>query len=118
MNDQSFVFGSIAIGHISAVPKTFLCPLMHLVAGPVRSHFSFKLCKVQKNIAQKTAHRVLRVQTLRDRYEFDSESVKKIHEDMKIFNRTCQAINFVGENAIQLSVAKIAQHLLECGTVH
>jgi hypothetical protein len=37
---------------------------------------------------------------------------------VKILNRTCQAINLIGENAFQLSVSKIAEHFLECGTLH
>ena len=117
IGDQPLIFGRVAVRHVPAVPESFLSPLVHLVAGTIRRHFAFKLREVEKHIPQQAAHRILRVQTLRHRNEFDAVSVENVHELMEVSNRTRQAVNLVGKYAIQLSFSQISEHLFERGTV-
>ena len=83
MDNKPFVFRNVSVGNIAAVPKPFFRPLVHLVPRPIRRHFPFKLRKVQKNVAEQPAHRILRIQALRDRDELDGVAVKQLHEDVK-----------------------------------
>ena len=89
-----------------------------LVADAFADDLALELGERQQNVQRQSAHRVGRIELLRDRDERHAVVVERLHDPREVEKRTAQAIDLVDDHAVDFAGVNIGQQAIEGRPIH
>ncbi len=90
----------------------------NLVARALADDLALELGERQQDIQRQPAHRVRRVEVLRDRDERDIVLLERLHHPGEIHERPTEAVDLVDHHAVDLAGPDVGHQALERRTIH